>query len=97
METFVRVLLLALGFGVAAALLIFVVSKFKVTKLIYGAVLLFALAALSAIWSQVSPNVGGWDDIIFMINAMIFALAGVLYLIGLWIFKALRKNSKTRA
>jgi hypothetical protein len=92
MDTFARVLGLALAFGFGTALVVYVVSRFNVSKLIWGAVILFGLAILSAIWSFISPNPGGWDDIIFMINAMIFAGAGVLYLIGLWIFNTLRKK-----
>lgn len=92
METLLRVLGLALVFGVSTALVVYVVSRFKLTKLIWGAYILFALAALAAFWSFASPNVGGWDDLIFMLYAMIFGGAGILYLIGLWIFTALRKK-----
>ena len=92
MDSTLRILGLALAFGFITALIVFVVSKFKVTKLIYGAYILFALAALAAFWSFVGPNTNGWDDLIFMVNAMILAAAGVLYLIGLWIFTALRKK-----
>jgi hypothetical protein len=92
MDTFARVLAMALAFGIGTALIVYVVSRFKLNKLIWGAYILFALAALSAFWSFASPNVGGWDDLIFMINAMIFGAAGILYLIGLWIFTAIRKK-----
>jgi hypothetical protein len=92
MDTTLRILGLALAFGLVTALVVFVVSKFKVTKLIYGAYILFALAGLAAFWSIVGPNTNGWDDLIFMVNAMILAASGVLYLIGLWIFTAIRKR-----
>ncbi len=92
METLLRVLGLALVFGVGTALVVYVVSRFKVSKLIWGAYILFALATLSAFWSFVSPNTNGWDDLIFMVNAMIFGAAGIMYLIGLWIYTSLRKK-----
>lgn len=92
MDTLLRVLGLALAFGFGTALIVYVVSRFKLNKLIWGAYILFALAALSAFWSFVGPNTNGWDDLIFMLYAMIFGGAGILYLIGLWIFTALRKK-----
>ncbi|MBS3972277.1 MAG: hypothetical protein KGZ84_04620 [Erysipelotrichia bacterium] len=92
MDTTLRILGLALAFGFITALVVFVVTKFKVTKLIYGAYILFALALLAAFWSFVGPNTNGWDDLIFMVNAMILAAAGVLYLIGLWIFNLIRRK-----
>lgn len=93
MDTYLRLILLALAFSASTAVLIFIVSKFKHTKYIYGAYLLFALAIASGIWSVVSPNTGGWDDIIFMIYAMIFTFAGFTYLLVLWIIKALKHKS----
>ena len=96
MDTLLRVLGLALAFGVGTALVVYVISRFKLSKLIWGAYILFALAALSAVWSFVGPNTNGWDDLIFMVNAMIFGAAGILYLIGLWIFTAIRKNRKNK-
>lgn len=93
METFMRLGLIALAIGVSSAVLFYFVFKFKVTKFIYGAYLLFALSVASGLWSILSPNTGGWDDIIFMIYAMIFAISGVVYLIILWLFKLLKKRN----
>lgn len=93
MDTYIRLGLIALAIGISVAFVIYFVSKFKVTKFVYGAYLLFALSVVSGLWSILSPNTGGWDDIIFMIYAMIFAMSGVVYLIGLWLFKLLKKRN----
>lgn len=96
MDTLLRVLGLALIFGVLTALVVFVISRFKLNKLIWGAYFLFTLAILSAFWSFVGPNTNGWDDLIFMVNAIIFGAACILYLIGFWIFTTIRKNRKNK-
>lgn len=96
MGTLLRVLGLALGFGIVTALVVFVISRFKLNKLIWGAYILFALAILSAFLSFVGPNTNGWDDLIFMVNAILFGAAGILYLIGFWVFTIIRKKRNNR-
>ncbi|MBS3990762.1 MAG: hypothetical protein KGZ51_01710 [Erysipelothrix sp.] len=92
MEAILRVLGMALLVGFGTAFMVYIVSRFKLSKLIWGAYVLLALSVLSALWAFFGPNTSGWDDLIYIIYAMVLGAAGVLYLIGLWIFTALRKK-----